>query len=269
MQMQIFESLRSIIYRESGIVLPPEKKALLSGRINKRIRALGLKDESEYLSIIELDVSGDELIHLIDAISTNVTYFYREQEHFNTLGKILDGWQREGKQEVTIWCAAASSGEEPYTILFQALQSMNVPPQKLRLLATDICTKVLNRAVHGRYNKQEVERIPSSVRHQFMLETTDGSEREYIVKPEVIQHALFKKLNLVQFPYPLKGPFDVIFCRNVMIYFDLPTRQKIIREFGRLLAPGGYLFLSLSENLLGIEHHLESLGGSVYRSRGE
>ncbi len=265
METKTFEAFRSIIYQESGIVLQDEKKALLSNRIQKRMRHFGLEKESEYLNIIELDVAGEELQFLIDAISTNVTSFYREASHFVRLRQILDEW-KGSKKEISIWCAAASSGEEPYTIAFESLHSLS-SQQTLRILASDICTDVLETALQGLYTAPQCATIPAQIRESFMDHLTADGKSFYAVRPQVKELILFKKLNLVRFPYPLKGPLDIIFCRNVMIYFDKVTRAKIVAEFERLLRPGGYLFISHSENLIGLEHNLTNLGSSLLQKK--
>lgn len=266
MDLQIFERFRALIYKESGIVLHPEKITLLDNRIQKRLRELRLKDPGEYFQIIETDASGDELINLIDSISTNVTYFYREPDHFQTLAKVINEWKGAGTlSKLRIWCAAASSGEEPYTIAFTALENIDPVRTELKILGTDICTKVLRKAQEGRYPERELQAVPASARSRFLEVCPDAPGEMFQVKESVQQYLLFKKLNLTRYPYPLRGPLDIIFCRNVMIYFDGPTRQKIVTEFLRLLRPGGYLFLSHSESLLGIEHSLEPCGRSVFR----
>lgn len=264
MEQAVFEKFRKIVYAESGIVLSQEKLALLAGRIQKRLRALGLGTESEYLQIIETDASGEELQQLIDVVSTNVTYFYREPNHFVMLREIVANMAKAGKRELKVWCAAASSGEEPYTIAFEVLESLTPPLSGFRMLATDICTKVLNKATSGIYPEKALEKVPENIRGKYMREVGDD-EGSWQVRDHVAKMILFKKLNLVQHPYPVKGPFDIIFCRNVMIYFDLKTRTEIVGEMQGLLAQGGYLFLSNSENLLGIEHRFAKLGASVFR----
>lgn len=261
MKQETFDFLSNLIYRESGIVLPPEKKMLLENRVQKRLRALNLRDVSDYLRIIELDVDGDELVQLIDVVSTNVTYFYREPRHFEIYAKLLKQFQSEKRNEVKVWCAAASSGQEPYTLAIEAAESLDLGKTRFRLLGTDICTKVLNRALAGHYHEREVEKIaPDKLQKYF-----DRQGNDFHVRSKISDLVLFKKLNLIQFPYPLKGSFDIIFCRNVMIYFDTPTRAKIIAQFEKLLSPGGYLFLSHSENLLGIDHGLQRFDSSVFR----
>ncbi len=264
MNESTFRYLSSLIHRESGIVLPPEKALLLENRMQKRLRALGIRNEADYLKLIENDDEGDELVELIDVVSTNVTYFYREPRHFEVLGNILRQYKSENRAEVKIWCAAASSGEEPYTLAMECAQNLDLQRQRVRLLATDICTHVLRRALRGTYREVDLEKVPSDRRSAF-FERTNDDEFCWRVSRRLSALLLFKKLNLVHFPYPLRGPVDVIFCRNVMIYFDTPTRAKIVREFERLLAKGGFLFLSHSENLLGIEHSLQRYDSAVFR----
>jgi chemotaxis protein methyltransferase CheR len=265
MDQKTFEAFQALIYRESGIVLAQNKISLLSNRIQKRLRTLGVGDEAEYLKVVETDFSGAELTELLDAISTNVTYFYREEKHFEILDRIFTDWKKEGKSSVTVWCAAASSGEEPYTITFEALKHLDMKRCAYRFLGTDICTEVLHRAVHGVYRAKDIEAVPNDRKQAYFQPVVINDAPHWQVKKEVRDLLTFKRLNLVQFPYPLKGPFDVIFCRNVMIYFDVVTREKIVKEFFRLMRSGGYLFISHSESLLGFEHGLEKVDNSVYK----
>lgn len=266
MDQGVFERFRSIIHEHSGIALAPEKMPLLSNRLQRRLRELGLSSEKQYLQIVETDESGEELWKLIEAVSTNTTHFYREPQHFVVLDKVLKNWAGKGKTKFKIWCAAASSGEEPYTLAFQASQSLDLSKNEVRILATDINTKVLRHAVNGVYSAQSVSTVPEDVRKRF-LEAGEGAAT-YAVRPEAKKLLTFKKLNLVEFPYPLKGGIDIIFCRNVMIYFDLETREKIVNEFERQLLPGGLLFLSHSEGLIGITHNLKRYDSSVFIKTG-
>lgn len=265
MEAVIFEKLRSLIERESGIHLTDEKRTLLSNRVQKRLRALNLPSVERYMEIIELDVSGEELVQLIDVVSTNVTYFWREHEHFEKLSRVLREYEQQGKHKIRIWCAASSSGEEPYGIAMVAQGSLRTAGCDFKILATDICTKVLRKAVVGRYQEKQLEKLPAELRQRYLSKIETDDELCWEVAQPIKNMVLFKKLNLSQFPYPLKGPLDIIFCRNVMIYFDLPLRQKIAEEFFRLLAPGGLLFLSLSENLLGFPHRFQSYSPAVFQ----
>jgi chemotaxis protein methyltransferase CheR len=264
MDQSTFEQLRKIVYRESGIVLSDQKKPLLASRIQKRLRVLGLTTPAEYLRIFEVDANGEELVHLIDAISTNTTYFYRESEHFPIFRSLLRERIAAGIPSTKVWCAAASSGEEPYTLAIEASEAIGSGQHHFKLLATDICIDVLRRAVEGRYSREALNKVPEATRKKYFQNT---GAHEFEVKSFVREKILYKRLNLIHVPYPLKGPLDIIFCRNVMIYFDVPTRAKIVAEFERLIAPNGYLFLSLSENLMGITHSFERVANSVYRKK--
>jgi len=265
MDASIFEHLRALIHREAGIYLAEEKKMLLANRLGRRLRELGLSSEKEYLRILELDTDGQELVKLIDAVSTNVTHFYREGSHFEALGEILGKARQQGRHDLKIWCAASSSGEEPYTLAMVVREQFRDKGPRCQILATDISTKVLRHAIAGQYEERQLEKLPSAYRKNYFQHHSDNQELPWSVTNSVKELVTFKKLNLAKFPYPLKGPIDVIFCRNVMIYFDIPLRSQIISEFSRLLRPGGYLFLSHSENLLGIENKLEPAGRSAFR----
>ena len=257
---EVFNELRDLIHRESGIALTEEKKALLSSRLFKRLRALGLHDETEYLHRLKNDASGAELISLLDVISTNFTSFYREPDHFVVLADLARQWCNE-KRELRLWCAAAASGEEPYTIAITLKESLT---SEYRVLATDISTRALEKAQHGLYAAKHVENVPAALRKKYF--TKIGTEEpEWQVNSELRSRILFRRLNLSRFPYPLRGDLDAIFCRNVMIYFTVALRQQIINELHRLLRPGGFLFLSHCENLLGMNHSFKPYSASVFR----
>jgi chemotaxis protein methyltransferase CheR len=260
-----YEQLTAIIYRESGIVFPIEKKALLVSRLRRRLTALRLSTEEEYLAALQLDRTGEEMTRLVDVVSTNVTHFYRESEQFQDLRSIIQNYRKSGKREIKIWCAAASSGEEPYTIAFEVLDEIDPANHSVRILASDICTKVLSQAVEGSYEEHLVAKVPEEIRDRHMEMSEHNGQRLWRVRPHIRRHITFKRLNLVKFPYPLRGSIDIIYCRNVMIYFDVPTRKRVVAELERLLAPGGFLFLSQTENLLGIDHKLDRAGVSIYR----
>lgn len=265
MDTSTFEQFRRLIYEESGITLSSEKIPLLSSRIGKRLRALNLSTPGEYLRIVETDASGEELINLIDAVSTNTTHFYREPQHFEIFSDLLKKHVASGKKELKIWCAASSSGEEPYTLALTVLQNVNTKQIKTKILATDICTTVLRKALRGHYTEEQLSKIPSDLKKKYfsMIDTEEGPKFSIGQEPRDI--LTFRKFNLAKFPYPVKGPVDFIFLRNVMIYFDRTLRQQILNQMCPILAPGGYFFLSHSENLLSITHPLQSVAPSVYR----
>lgn len=271
MDQRVFERFRELIYRESGIALHAEKISLLSNRIQKRMRELKLSAPEDYLEVIETDLSRQELVALLDAISTNTTYFFRESAHFLTFQRILQEVRTSKRSKpLKIWCAASSTGEEPYTLAYYLRETLDWSHQSGRILATDISTRALERATAGVYSAEQTLKLPPEIRRGMFPDMSSSVFKEPAgikvrIDPDLQALVLFKRLNLIQFPYPLKGPLDVVFCRNVMIYFDTPTRQRIVSEIERLLAPGGYLFLSHSENLLGITHHLTRVETSVFQ----
>jgi chemotaxis protein methyltransferase CheR len=261
MQEAIFQAFRDLIYKESGISLKADKMQLLSARTQKRLRELGLRDAEGYLEIIESDVSGAELVSLLDSISTNVTYFFREPAHFDFLNEQFRLWNEQGKTRARIWCAASSSGQEPYTIAMCMREHLDLSRTNCKLMATDLCTKVLQSAISGVYPEAELAKVPANLTKRYF----EKEGTEWRASDLLTSLVTFRKLNLVHIPYPMKGPLDIIFCRNVMIYFDLPVRQAIVSEFGRLIPPGGHLVISHSESLMGLDVPFTRVSSSVYQ----
>jgi chemotaxis protein methyltransferase CheR len=266
MEPQVFRKLCQIAYDSAGISLREGKESLVSARINKRIRALGLASEKDYLEYLEGDESGEELIHFLDVISTNFTHFYRESEHFEILSRHLATLAETGQSRFRIWCAASSTGEEPYTIAITAAETLALENTDLRILATDISTRVLARAAHGVYEARALKDVPASAKLRYF--STDGRHNDetalYTVTDTLKQLLVFRRLNLATPPFPMKGGFDAIFVRNVMIYFDHATRARLIAECLRLLAPKGLLFVGHSESLSGIDAGLQKVASSVF-----
>ncbi len=266
MNLQVFDELRDIVYAQSGIRLQDGRENMVSARLARRLRHLGLESEEAYLEYLKQELEG-EVVELLDAISTNVTHFFREPAHFDFykeyLGQLLD----EGQRRLRIWCAASSTGEEPYTLamVLSELVRQRRATVDARILATDISTRVLEQAVAGVYSRDKVEPIPEPMKKRYF--DSRGPAGDYAVKSCLKDILVFKRLNLSTPPFPMPGPLDVIFCRNVMIYFDTPVRDALVDEFTRLLSPGGYLIVGHSESLLRSGHQLERIGPSVYRRR--
>jgi len=270
MEQRAFEQLKQLIYSESGIVLSEQKKSLLQNRIQKRLRTLNLSGAYDYVQLIESDNSGVELGHLIDAISTNHTYFFREEQHFEFLKEVLEKKKQEGKtKKLRIWCAAASSGEEPFSIAITAAEQFAQHSVDVKLLATDICVPVLKKASLAIYNEERLSNVSDILRSKYFDTIHINNERHFRVKKTLTDNVLFKRLNLSQFPYPLTEALDIIFCRNVMIYFDDDLRVRLINEFYRLLRPGGYLFVGHSESLSRLSHKFSRVQASVYKKQNE
>lgn len=264
----LFEQFRDLIYEQSGISLASSKQTLLQSRIGKRMRTLNIGQEQDYLHRIVGDQSGEEIVFLLDAISTNVTYFYREPEHFDRLKTVLQQWLSEGRSRIRLWSAACSSGQEPYTmgmVASEVIRQSGKSGTDLRILATDISTKVLDAAIRGQYTEREIERVSSEDRSRYLRSAGGPQPAAYTVADELRQLITFRRLNLSQPPFPMRGPFDAIFCRNVMIYFDDPVRARLVAEMTRLLRPGGLLFIGHAESLLGITANLAAVAPSVYQ----
>lgn len=265
MRPDTFKAFSQLIYDHCGIVLHDGKQSLMSTRIGRRLKALDLPDEEAYLKFVSAPGRDDEMVQLIDAISTNVTHFYRESKHFEMLDEICRKLAASGIQKFRLWCAAAATGEEPYTLAMVLSEAFKGHKIDAKILATDISTRALQACGVGEYQKQALDKLPDKYAKNYLKPSGTGT---YLVDPRLKQMILFRRLNLIEFPYRLRGGHDIIICRNVMIYFDDETRNKIVRQFERLLKPGATLFSGMSESLTGIEGSLERIGPSVYRKPG-
>lgn len=272
----LFRKFSELIYETAGINIHEGKKPLLQARLSKRLRATGIKSFEEYYRYITNPQNFSEFINFIDAISTNLTYFFREEQHFTfleevALPEILQRKEREHDRRIRMWSAACSTGEEPYSIAMCVLESLEKKPIRpawdFKILATDISTRVLRIAISGVYSEERVQKVPPALRQKYFEKTTQNNERVYKVKEVLKDVVVFRRLNLKE-PYPFKGSFEVIFCRNVMIYFDKPTQQDIITRMSYYLSPGGYLFVGHSESLAGLRHDLIYVRPAVYRKKG-
>jgi len=267
MDPAVFQGFREIAYQQAGIALRENKEALVSARIAKRVRSLGLDGERAYLDFLRKDQSGQELVSFLDAISTNFTSFYREQDHFETLSAELAATVKRGTKRVRIWCAAAATGEEPYTLAITMAEALDGRVDDWRLLATDISTRALELASAGRYEETKLAQVPAPLRTKYFKSEAGHSADAGMMtaKPALRSKILFKRLNLATPPFPLRGELDFVFCRNVMIYFDIEVRQRLISEIERLLKPGALLVVAHSETLSGIVTGLSMVRPSVYR----
>ncbi len=266
MNAQMFRQFADITYERAGIRLSEGKASLVSARIAKRIRALGLAGDREYLEYLLADTSGEELVQFLDVISTNFTSFLREPDHFDLLAAHLRARADEGRRELRIWSAASSTGEEPYSLAITALDALEGTSTTVRILATDISTRVLETARAGVYETERIEKLTRAQRAKYFERQPGAPGREtWVVRPEVRRLLVFQRLNLSQPPFPMKGPFDAVFCRNVMIYFDAPVRERLVREIERLLGPGDPLMIGHAETLTGLRTGLVAQKPSVYR----
>lgn len=266
MRASEFHAFRDLAYREAGISLREGKEELVATRIARRMRVLGIEESSAYLAYLQNAEHGAEIVNFIDAISTNFTSFYREKDHFELLTRELRARADAGAQRVRVWCAAAATGEEPWTLALTLTEALAGTSIDYKLLATDISTRALAAAVAGRYNARILSQVPPKLRSRFFVaEPEHDGEPTWSVSDELRRVVLFRRLNLARAPFPLTGGLDVVFCRNVMIYFDQPVRQALVAEMERLLRPGGLLVIGHSETLNGIKSAMTMTQPSVYR----
>ncbi len=263
-----FDFIRNLVYERSRINLSRDKRELVSARLGKRLRATKIPTVTEYCEFLQSPDAEEELSNLIDAISTNHTFFFRENAHFEFLRQTIlpemklrtakERWHR-----FHVWSAACSSGEEPYSIAITLAETLAGWPWYIE--ATDISHRILERAKAGIYRDETVERLPPmTVQNHFKcgFGPQDGN---YRVKDGLRQKVAFQHLNLLEGEPPFRELFHVIFCRNVMIYFDRPTQEELVNKLARYLVPGGYLFVGHAESLTGIHHHLQTVRPAIYR----
>ena len=260
-----FEQFQSLIYQQVGIKLDPPKKTLLVSRLSKRLRELALTSFQAYYDCVSRKGGEEELTKMLDLISTNKTDFYREGIHFDFLRDKVLPEIRETKT-LRVWSSASSSGEEPYTIamtLCDALPDIN--RWDIKILASDISTRVLAKAASGMYEEERVSHLPKDVVLRHFLCGKGPQAGKYKIRPNVAKLVSFRRINLMDLTFPIRSSLDVIFCRNVMIYFDRPTQTQLTKKFFHYLRPGGYLFIGHSESLQWIEHQFTYLRPTIYQ----
>ncbi len=254
-----FDRIRRFIHQRAGIALNPSKKDMVYGRLVRRIRTLQLGSFAAYLELLfSADRGREELEHFVNALTTNLTYFFREEHHFPILADHLRG--RSG--DIQIWCSAASTGEEPYSLAMTALEAASAGArQSVSILATDLDTNVLRTGAEGIYGAEAINKLPSGMAQRY-FDRLD--EQRWQAKPALRQMIRFQPLNLVDPQWSIRGPFDAIFCRNVMIYFDRDTQLAVLRRFAPLLKPDGLLFVGHSENFYHATDLFRLRGKTVY-----
>ena len=267
-----FDSFKNLVFDKSGIHLRESKRELLRTRLGALIRERGLGSFREYYDFILNDRSGRELVAMLDAVSTNVTSFFREGGHFDYLGKtvapaVIRRNEKSPIKTIRGWSAGCSSGEEAYSIAITLLEVTGLGGRgwDTKILATDISTEMLERAQRGEYSAEKLKSAPGRLTQKYFDKTERDSEKIYSVKPDVKKLVSFRRFNLMTAKYPFKRKFDFIFCRNVMIYFDRPTQQALIGKFFDALEPGGALMIGHSESLTGIEHRFKYMLPTIYQ----
>jgi chemotaxis protein methyltransferase CheR len=265
-----FDFIRHVIVENAGIVLGPNKRQLVQGRLARRLRELGLPDFSTYCDHVR-NSGPEELVGLINALTTNVTSFFRENHHFEALASYMIPEALKRNQQtrrLRIWSAGCSTGEEPYCI---AMVMSEVLPAGERwdakILATDIDSDVIASAQQGIYSAERLQAVPEARLRRCFRRGIGANAGQAIVQPDIARFVTFRTLNLQQ-NWPMSGPFDMIFCRNVMIYFDQPTRERLVARFAGLLVPNGYLCLGHSESIHAGTAPFQLVGKTIYRKRG-
>lgn len=255
-----FARVRSLIYKQAGISLSEAKQEMVYSRLARRLRARGMSTFNEYLDVLENGADAGEWEAFTNALTTNLTAFFREAHHFPLLAEHL----LRAKSPTSIWCSASSTGEEPYSIAMTACEAFGSLKPPVHIIATDIDTNVLQTAANGMYPIDRIEKMPSDRVKRFFLRGKGERAGWVRVRPELRDLVTYKPLNLLAPAWPLGGPFDVIFCRNVMIYFDKPTQSRILSRFAPLMKPDALLFAGHSENFLHISDVFKLRGKTVY-----
>jgi chemotaxis protein methyltransferase CheR len=267
-----FDNFRKLIYQKSGISLNETKKELLRTRLRARLVREGYKSYSEYFEFVKKDKTGNSIVPLLDDISTNLTSFFREENHFDYLRSVMPEWiarkEKRGDLVFRIWSAGCSTGEEPYSLLFTMLDLLKGKMRNwsIKFLATDLSTEVLKKASGGIYPHGKTDDIPPEFYRSYFEKDEPVKGIEMVrVRPEIRSMISFKRFNLMTAHYPFKQQFDYIFCRNVMIYFDRPTQEALVAKYHQYLKSGGYLFIGHSESLTGLKHDFEYIQPTIYK----
>ncbi len=257
---QDFEAVRRLIYSHAGITLSEAKVDMVYSRLARRLRATGLTSFQDYLALLKRG-DGAEWEAFVNALTTNLTSFFREAHHFD----ILKGFLKNRRERpITIWSAAASTGEEPYSIAMTAVEALGDAHQGVRIMASDLDTQVLQKAREGVYPMERIAKMDAGRQQRFFLRGTGSREGLVKVRPQLQAMIGFFQLNLLDAQWSVKGPLDAIFCRNVMIYFDKPTQYRILQRMKPLLKPDGLLFLGHSEALYHAADLFRLRGQTVY-----
>jgi len=268
-----FERMRELILSEAGISLGPEKKTMLEVRLRRRLHHLRLDSTADYCNLLFTpDGRSREMVHLIDAVTTNKTDFFREPDHFEHLVEkaLPDLDRRRGAaRQMLVWSAGCSTGEEPYTLAMVLSEyAEDHAGLRFRLLATDISTQVLEKARMGIFKSEDIRPVPADLRRKYLMRSREPGSNLVRVVPEVRARIEFRRLNFMDANYAVEDPPEIVFCRNVIIYFDRATQIRILGKLVRLLTPGGYFFAGHSESLQNMDLPLTMTGPAVYRKWG-
>ncbi len=262
-----FNQLSSFIYNEYGIKMPPAKKIMLQSRLQKRLKALKMTSFKEYCDYVFSPEGVNEVIHMMDVVSTNKTDFFREPTHFEFLTDVvLPEFTAAGQRAVKIWSAGSSSGEEAYTLAITLSEfSQSKTPIDFQIIGTDISTQVLKTAIDAIYKEDKIADIPLTLKKKYFLRSKDPNKRLVRIVPELRQRVKFGRLNLMDDVYSIGETFDIIFCRNTLIYFDRETQEKVINKLCRHLRSNGYFFLGHSESITNMNVPLKHIKPTIFK----
>ena len=267
-----FHRFSGLIYESVGIKMPPAKKTMLEARLQKRLKALGIATFEEYSDyVFSLEGRTTEMVHLIDVVTTNKTDFFREPGHFDFMVKtalpnILAVRGDASREPVRIWSAGCSTGEEPYTLAMVLSEfAAGRPDFRVAITASDICTQVLQTAKTAIYPEERTDPIPLNLKKKYLMRSREKSKSLVRISPRLRSLVNFRRINFMDDDLGITEKMDIIFCRNVVIYFDKPTQQTLMRKFYKQLKPGGYFFIGHSETLSGLDVNFKAVASTVYR----
>jgi chemotaxis protein methyltransferase CheR len=264
-----FEKLRAYVYESCGITLDHSKHSLVVGRLQPVLTREGIANYGDYVARVKADHSGRLRSELVDRLSTNHTFFWRESDHFDyftktALPQAIDARRRSGNKTLRVWCAAASAGQEPYTLAALMMDTLGqeYAAWDAGLLATDISAQVLEKAKEGVYESEDVARLPEAMRQRHFVRQPDGRWQAH---PKLRAEVTYRRFNLMNPSFPFKQPFDVVFIRNVMIYFDMPTKLALMGRLAAVMRPGAFMFIGAAESLPPEQRSFESVRPGVFR----
>jgi chemotaxis protein methyltransferase CheR len=263
-----FKRLAELIQGYSGIKMPSTKRTMLEGRLRRRMRANRIDTLNGYCAyLFDQDGMDAEIVHLIDAITTNKTEFFREPAHFRFLeANALPALAKTGRREIKVWSAACSTGAEPYTLAMVLEEHRRGGArQDYSILCTDLCTEVLGQAVAGVFSESMIQPVNMELRRRYLMRARDPRRGEVRITPDLRSKLSFARLNLMDDAYPVERDMDLIFCRNILIYFDKPTQAAVLSRLCSHLRPGGYLFLGHSESIVGIDLPVRQIANTVFQ----
>ena len=265
---QDFERLSTFIYGQYGIKMPEAKQIMLQSRLQKRLRALKMPSFTQYIDYVFSPAGSEEVVHMMDMVSTNKTDFFRESQHFDFLTQTVlpEFYELNRRSFIKCWSAGCSSGEEPYTLAMVFAEfAATHPGFDFSILGSDLSTVVLQKAVTAIYPEERVDIIPLELKKKYLLKSKDRTKPTVRITPELRAKASFMRLNFMDNSYNAPDNFDIIFCRNVLIYFDRQTQEAVINKLCRHLKPNGYFFLGHSESVTGINVPLKQIKPTVFR----